>query len=505
MIDSVRTKLTLWYVGLLALVLIAFSLGVYALMARKLQSRLDAGLRIAVEGVVRLILHEKEEGETDQYAAGSALRKSYFPRQAVAFFDHNGGLLKEKTLGEIHATLPAGIAALDRDGLQYYTLPEAKTGSVSGLRVAVERIKTGPQSAIFLVICQPVEDVSGDLELLSGILIVAVPLALLGVAAVGWFLARKSLTPVVEMSERARQISAENLDQRLPVINPRDELGRLATTFNQLLARLNEAFAKQQEAFAQQRQFMADASHELRTPLYVMRTAGEVTMDQEQCEASEYREALAMINQQTRHLTRIVEDMFTLARADAGQRKPEARDLYLDELVVETARAARVLAERKGVKIETSPLDETPYHGDEGLLRQMLLNLLDNAVKHTPAGGGIRVSLAQHDSRHEITVADTGVGIPPEAQPHIFERFYRADKARTRGKGEVNGGAGLGLSIARWIAEAHNGQMELRHSDERGSTFVITLPVTRQSAGRPARLEEQVSAESKLAAALREL
>ncbi len=476
MTDSVRTKLTLWYAGLLALVLITFSLGVYALMARKLQNRLDTGLRVAIEGVVRLILHEKEEGETDQYAAGSALRKSYFPRQAVAFFDHNGGLLKEKTLGEIHAILPANIAALDRDGLQYYLLPEAQTGVDDGIRVAVQRIKTSPQSAIFLVICQPYEDVSDDLELLGGILVAAIPLALLGVAAVGWFLARKSLAPVVAMSERARQISAENLEQRLPVVNPRDELGQLATTFNELLARLNDAFIKQQEAFAQQRQFMADASHELRTPLYVMQTAGEVTMDQPHCNESEYREALAMINQQTRHLTRIVQDMFTLARADAGQRKPERKDFYLDELVTAAARAAQVLGERKGVKVEIEPLNEMPYRGDEGLLRQMVLNLLDNAVKYTPAGGAVSVSLGRHNSTYEITVADTGVGIPPEAQPHIFKRFYRVDKARTRDKVGANGGAGLGLSIARWIAEAHDGRLDLRHSNERGSVFVASLP-----------------------------
>lgn len=476
MIDSVRTKLTLWYAGLLALVLIAFSLGVYALMARKLQNRMDAGLRVAVEGIVRLILHEKDEGETDEYAAGSALRKSYFPRQAVAFFDHNGRLLKEKTLDDKSATLPASISVLDRDGLQFFTLSESQTGFDGGLRVAVERIRTEPQSSIFFVISQPVEEVSSDLELLSGILSVAVPLALLGVAAIGWFLARKSLEPVVVMSERARQISAENLEQRLPVVNPRDELGQLATTFNELLARLNEAFQKQQEAFAQQRQFMADASHELRTPLYVMRTAGEVTLDQERCDESEYREALAMINQQTLHLTRIVEDMFTLARADAGQRKPERRDFYLDELVTAATRAAQVLGEHKGVKVEIEPLNEMPYRGDEGLLRQMVLNLLDNAIKYTPAGGAVSVSLRRNDSTYEITVTDTGIGIQPEAQPHIFERFYRADKARTSGKTGENRGAGLGLSIARWIAEAHNGRLDLRHSSERGSVFVASLP-----------------------------
>jgi two-component system OmpR family sensor kinase len=281
---------------------------------------------------------------------------------------------------------------------------------------------------------------------------------------------------VLVMSERARRIGAENLEQRLPVVNPRDELGQLAMTFNELLARLNDAFAQQRLAFERQRQFMADASHELRTPLHVMRTAGEVTLDQAHNDEGEYRDALAMINQQTRHLARIVEDMFMLARADAGQRRPEWKSFYLDELVTEAARAAQVLAECKGVTVEIAHTDETPYRGDEGLLRQMVLNLLDNAVKYTPTGGAVRVSLARHDSAHEIAVADTGAGIPREAQPHIFERFYRVDKARARAEAGASGGSGLGLSIARWIAEAHQGSLELRHSDERGSMFVASLP-----------------------------
>jgi two-component system, OmpR family, sensor kinase len=478
MLDTVRTRLTLWYIGVLALALIVFSIGVYAMMARKLGGRLDTGLQTAMEGTARLFEHEKEEGETDQHAAESALRKYYYPRQAVAVFDHAGGLLKEQALGDVHATLPASVASLDRDGLQFYMLPESQTGVDDGLHLVVQRIRTSPQSAVFIVISQPFGDASNDAELLAGVLGAAVPLALILAAAGGWFLARKSLAPVVIMSERARRISAENLGERLPIINPRDELGQLAATFNELLSRLDDAFARQQEAFAQQRQFMADASHELRTPLSVIRATSEVTLDEPDCEAGEYREAMVTVGEQARRLTRIVEDLFTLARADAGQREIERKSFYLDELVTETARAASVLASRKGVVMEYAPALESPFHGDEGLLRQMILNLLDNAIKHTPAGGSVRLSLDRRDSKYAITVADTGAGVPAEAQPHIFSRFYRADKTRSRSGAADGGGAGLGLSIAKWIAEAHDGRLELAHSDETGSAFIVSFPLS---------------------------
>jgi len=476
MLETVRARLTLWYIGVLALALIVFSAGIYALMAPKLSGRLDTGLQTAMEGTVRLFVYEKEEGETDQYAAGSALRKYYYPRQAVAVFDQAGGLLKEIAFGDIHAILPANIATLDRDGLQYYLVPEFQTGVDDGLRLVVQRIRTSPQSAVFIVIGQPFEDASDDAELLAGVLGAAIPMALILATVGGWFLARKSLAPVVAMSERARRIGAENLGERLPVINQRDELGQLAMTINELLSRLDDTFERQQESFAQQQQFMTDASHELRTPLSVIRATSEVILDEPDCEAGEYREAMVTIDEQARRLTRIVEDLFTLARADAGQRVIERKPFYLDELVTETARAAGVLASRKGVKMEYASSPESPFHGDEGLLRQMILNLLDNAIKHTPAGGRIRLSLERRESEYDITVADTGSGVPAEAQPHIFRRFYRADKARSRTRGID--GAGLGLSIAQWIAEAHDGHLELARSDETGSAFIASLPLS---------------------------
>jgi two-component system, OmpR family, sensor kinase len=276
---------------------------------------------------------------------------------------------------------------------------------------------------------------------------------------------------VVAMSDRAQRMSMENLEQRLPVGNPRDELGHLATTFNELLARLSRSFA-------QQRQFMTDASHELRTPLSAIRTASAVTLQREERQSGEYREALAVIEQEARRLTRIVEDMFLLARADAGHPVLQVTKFYLDELLAESARAANVLASEKQIQLQTSPMAEAPFSGDEALLRQMLWNLLDNAIKHTPPAGKVGIALKARDAEYEISVTDTGSGITRDAMPHIFERFYRADPARAREEAPSDGGAGLGLPIARWIAEAHHGRIELSHSDANGSTFVVILPRT---------------------------
>lgn len=471
MVDSVRTRLTLWYTGVLALVLIAFSVGVYALLAGRLYQRLDAGVQTTIEGIARLFVHEFAEGESEPQAIHSALTENYYPNQAAAIFDAQGHLLAEKTLpNNPRAELPAGFLSSAEDN-RFFTLPSKGNDGEDGIRVAIRKVIASPENKTYLiVVSQAIDPLTEELEFLRAIFLTAVPIALLLAALGGWFLARKSLMPVVAMSESARRISAENLEQRLPVSNPRDELGRLAATFNELLTRL-------QGSFSQQRQFMADASHELRTPLHVMRTAAEVTLEQPRREEGEYREALSIINDQTRRLTRIVEDLFTLARADAGQRELEPRNFYLDELVAETARAAAVLAARKRVRIELDQAPETPYRGDEALLRQMLLNLLDNAVKHTPAGGQVKLHLGRTDSAHSIVVSDTGTGIPAEAQPHIFERFYRADKARTREtNGNSNGGAGLGLSIAQWIAQAHGGSLILQHSNQTGSAFRILLP-----------------------------
>src|SRR5215471_3135414 len=489
MLDSIRTRLTLWHVGVLALALIIFSAGVYLLLARTLYRRMDESLRASSESIAISLVRERAEGETETEAAHSAVDELHLLNQAMAVFDAEGRLLAEKPApGNDHARLPP-LDSIPDDDLRLYAEPG---DDGRGQRVAARRVKIGDAGSTYLiVVSQPLETVTEELEMVGSVFLIAVPLALLLAGLGGFFLARKSLAPVVAMSEQARQIGAENLERRLPVANPRDELGQLANTFNELLARLDASFDLQ-------RQFMADASHELRTPLSVMRTTAQVILERPRRDEDEYRNALAMIDDQTRRLARIVDDMFTLARADAGRRPLAHSAFYLDELIVETARAAGVLAARKGVTVETAWSPEVSYYGDEHLLRQMLLNLFDNAIRHTPTGGGVRVSLNQFEKRCELVVADTGEGIPVEAQSHIFERFYRADKARSRSDVNANGangangadeadgadgadgaggGAGLGLSIARWVAEAHGGTIRLVRSDPTGTIFAVTLPL----------------------------
>jgi two-component system, OmpR family, sensor kinase len=469
MLDSVRTRLTLWYVSILALVLVLFSIGVYGLMSRALYARVDENLRSVLQITIKSLTHDAEEGQSSADAAQSTVAELFNPQQALAIFDAAGRLLAENTSQhDFHARLP-DVNLISGDDLYLFTSEEDDDDD--HLRLAVQRIRISPSNTeYFILVSQPLESIEEELESLREILYYAVPMALMFVGLGGWFLARKSLAPVVSMSEQARRIGTETLNERLPVTNPRDELGQLASAFNELLARLSAAFA-------QQRQFMADASHELRTPLSVMHTAADVTLTQSHRQEDEYRDALEIINEQTQRLSRIVEDMFILARADAGRYPLRRSKFYLDELLAETVRAGNILAAKKEVIIRSGELAESLFYGDEGLLRQMFLNLLDNAIKHTPAGGIVEVNFTQHQNTYLLAISDTGAGIPIEAQAHIFERFYRADKARSR-SATYDSGAGLGLAIARWIAEVHQGSLKLRRSNEQGSTFEIALPVS---------------------------
>jgi two-component system, OmpR family, sensor kinase len=387
----------------------------------------------------------------------------------MAIFDGSGRLLAKNGHDDnFQPTLPAFGLIPDQES---YLYTASEPGEDHQRLVAVERVRIPPANTVYIIlVSQSLETIEEELESLREILYSVVPVALAIAGLGGLFLARKSLAPVVAMSERAIRMGAGSLDQRLPVANPRDELGQLAITFNELLARLSAAFALQ-------RRFMADASHELRTPLSVIHTTAGVTLDQPHRDESEYRESVRMMDEQAQRLTRLVEDMFTLARADSGRYPLRKTKFYLDELVSETAHAASILASGKEVAIDVDNSPEALIYGDEDLLRRMILNLLDNAIKYTPPKGSVRLSLTRQQQYYRIEVSDTGTGIPEEAQSQVFGRFYRVDRARSRSEGARGSGAGLGLSIARWIAEAHGGSLRLAGSDGGGSTFVAALPI----------------------------
>jgi signal transduction histidine kinase len=275
------------------------------------------------------------------------------------------------------------------------------------------------------------------------------------------------------MAVDARGITEHTPGARLQAPATRDELGVLGDAFNELLGRL-------EGALAQQRRFMADASHELRTPVSVARTAIEVGLARSGRPEAEYRDSLRVVEEQMRRLSRLVEDMFTLARADAGPLPLEPGPLYLDELVDCCAAEARLVAESKGVEVRTSAPADVGTMGDERRLRQMLANLLDNAVRHTPSGGSVHVELAVRPGAFEIAVTDGGPGIPEAERERIFERFVRLDASR-----HARDGAGLGLPIARTIAAAHGGSLVLLHSAPSGSTFLVRLPASETTPDTP--------------------
>jgi two-component system, OmpR family, sensor kinase len=479
-----RSRLTLWYTAVLALVLVVFATAAYAYLSRAARERTDQSLADAVQALASNFVVEFEEDQTGDNAAQEVARDFHFADRQAFIFDEqaravassaapSGGRGRDSwpDASALSQSLAGLVETARGPGRAYSTI---HLGG-SSVRAYAERASSHGRT-FFVAVAQSRHGQEEELGRVRRAFYVAVPLALLLASLGGYFLARKSLAPVVEMGARAAHINAENLGERLPVGNERSELGRLAVTFNELLARLDVSFE-------QQRRFMADASHELRTPVAIVCGESEVALSQAARSPDEYRESLTILHEEGRRLTRVVEDLFTLARADAGHYGLAPVTFYLDETAAECVRAVRSLAGQHGVGLAYQyGGGEMSLRGDEGLVRRMILNLLDNAIKYTPAGGEVRVELARAQSGYTIRIADTGAGIPEEARPHVFERFYRADKARSR-NGGAGGGAGLGLSIASWIAEAHGGRVTLERTGEGGSTFLITLPTPGAAAG----------------------
>jgi heavy metal sensor kinase len=459
MFDSVRIRLTLWYAGVLALSLIAFALVIYYAAGNIFHERQDESLRSTAQTVASAYLEELGETHSQSTAGKVVLAEITFPNRYVQLTDSAGNpIAASANLAGSTIAIPAQVLADGRArGFSH--------ASVNGVRVTVVPLSSD-QTLGFAAVAEPLSVLEDGLSELRRDLFAGVLLVLLLASAGGYFLARKSLAPVASMNSQTQRISAENLSARLDVTNPRDELGQLATTINDLLTRLENAFKEQQR-------FIADASHELRTPLAVLRGETEVALGKTRT-IEEYQQSLSLIQDEAERLSRIVEDLFILARQPINTRAALNKErVSLNDAVRDCARAAQVLAFRKGVRLKLE--NDSPsiaLNGDEDLIKRMLLNLLDNAVKYTPAGGEISLALVRQNGNAEIVVRDTGIGIPVEAQPRVFDRFYRVDKARAR----TMGGAGLGLSIAQWIVEVHGGSINLASTPGRGSTFTIVLP-----------------------------
>jgi two-component system, OmpR family, sensor kinase len=479
MLDSVRVRLTLWYTAVVAVVLILLAVLTYFLYARNIAQRTDSNLVELADSFATTFHAELTDDlgpDVPKKAARDAMVEHRFRDVVFVFQDSQGNLLLSSL------DLPSAVQSNEQLTRRLFASRDLQAVAfLAGSPHAFRTIRGGKgayrayarsltaEGRTFIVIV--LESLHPQRELLVDIrnsFLTIIPIALLLAALGGYFLARKSLAPVALMASKARTIGAANLHDRLGVSNQRDELGQLAISFNDLLDRLEDSFERQ-------RRFIADASHELRTPVAILRGESEVTLSRPDRSPAEYREALSILRDESQRLAHIIEDLFTLTRADAGQYPITPRDFYLDELASDVLRHARSLALAKEIALTPSIEPDLLFHGDEALIRRLLLNLLDNAIKYTPQGGQVTLECKKQSGQYIVSVADTGPGISPDLQPRIFERFFRADKARSRSETD-GGGAGLGLSIARWIAEAHHGQLELARSDASGTTFTVTLP-----------------------------
>ena len=458
MIRTLRGRLTLWYVAFFSLLLLLFSFFLHGVVARALERRLDESLSVVANTAAALLTDEFGEMKGDASAAASeVLGDLRLNGSTVAF------LFGDRVLGS-SAPLPADeLAAIaNRAGArQAISLPQA---GPNGAHAAAVRVTLGGQAYVVLAV-QPLDEIAADLAVLRRVMLLSLPLAIALAGIGGYWLTRRNLAPLASMAAQARRITHSNLDTRLDAgAAAAEELAVLSASFNELLSRLDQSFDHM-------RRFVADASHELRTPISIIRGEADVALTHERG-ATEYKQALALVLDESRRLSRLVDDLLNLARADAGRVKLRVEEFYLNDLLAECCRSAQTLAGARRVTLECAPHDDLAFRGDEVLVRRMVMNLIDNAIRYTPAGGRVTVSLDSRGSDISIRVADTGTGIAPEIVPHVFERFYRGDKARSR----QDGGFGLGLSIVKWVAESHNGTVDLSSAPGAGSTFTIRMP-----------------------------
>ena len=444
---SIRTQLTLWYAAALGLLLLGFALGVYVFVQRSLNKQLGQLLDEQFRAVATAL--EEEAEDLDELAQ----------RGTVTFFEvKQGERLIYRTAGWERAGLDQVLAA-PRPGSVW----SARAADGRPYRLRWQNVQRNGQS-YRVAVAVSARTLHGTLRTLAAILLLGLPFALSIALLGGSFLAGRVLAPIQAITAKAREITAERLSERLPVPNPDDEIGRLAAVVNDLLTRLDGSFQRL-------RRFTADASHELLTPLTAIRSVGEVAL-QEPREPEKYRDALGSILEETGRLSQLLDDLLTLTRADGGHVVPGRERITLATLVREVVDIVRVLAEDKDQVLQMTLSESIQVDANPRTLRQAVLNLLDNAIKYTPAGGEIRVAVRQGaDSRAVLEVADNGPGIAPEHHSRIFERFYRVDPSRS-----VQRGVGLGLSIAQWAVEANGGRIEVESKSERGSTFRIVLP-----------------------------
>jgi heavy metal sensor kinase len=445
---SVRARLTLWYAGALTLIVCIFSAGILLFVGARLYAALDEQLGREIATIGRVYREEPDE------------LKDLASHWGITLFQvDEGGNIRHQTEAWEREGLARALHAGGSKAPISWTAP-------NGHRYRVQRVSGSSEGVAAAIEENFLRD---TLWTLAAVLAMGIPFAVGLAIAGGYLLAGRVLAPIGAMADKAREITAESLAQRLPVDNAEDEFGRLATVFNDTLSRL-------QDAFERLRRFTADASHELRTPLTAMRSVGEVALRNTHG-AKVYRDVIGSMLEEVDRLTRLVESLLTLTRGDSGRVQLASQTLDLAGLAGNVIDQLRVLADEKQQDLTLRAAVPVHAMGDPALVRQALTNVIHNAIKYTPNGGAITVEAKMGSGRAVIEVRDTGPGIPATHRDRIFDRFYRVDASRSR----EEGGVGLGLAIARWAIEANGGQIEVASDGVDGTLFRVVLPTSANS------------------------
>jgi heavy metal sensor kinase len=462
-IHSIKFRFTLWYLLVLVVLLTALSVGVYFYSSRSLHESLDDSLELRSTQLASFpaILESIRQGEFQEELGEIVMLYFYADNQPV-----------EVSPPGISISLPDEFISQAIAGTGLFTTTQTAEGE--GLRILAVPVDIGipapPEEPLpsippaLLVIGRSTKQIEQALHGLVRTLVMAVPLALALAAGGGIFLARRALKPVDKIAQTAQRIGESDLSQRIKV-NTKDELGRLAATLNEMIGRLERAFQRQ-------KQFTSDASHELRAPLAVIEAESTLALQKER-PPSDYRQSLEIASREARQMSSLIDKLLTLARADAGKEQWNFAEVKLGKLITNLSTDVEALCQEKGLSFQLGQTQDLVVKGDEARLRELFMNLLDNAIRYTSTPGTIFVSFRREGQMVVVAITDTGIGIPAEDIPFIFERFYRVDKSRSR----AEEGTGLGLAICRHIAEAHGGKIEVESQVGAGSTFSVWLPL----------------------------
>jgi heavy metal sensor kinase len=442
---SIRTRLTLWYLAFIVVLLLIFSSVAYLMLYYNLYNNLDNSLQNranALSGATMVIPRSNE---------------------LLMSFDANGTMTQQ--IGGVTVD-PSKLTDLVKKAvagqITYLTATSTEDQQVRLYAIALFNPFNG--QSVVIVVGQTTTEITDVLHTFVYVIIFAMVGVIILAGVGGLFLAERALKPVQQITKTAQNIEGSDLSQRIDVKTD-DELGRLASTLNEMIGRLEESFNRQ-------RQFTADASHELRTPLAIMQAEATLALSKERT-PDDYRKSLETISQESDYMSSVIGKLLFLARSDAGKEQLNFEGVELKELITGLSANIEALAQDKGIKFDVDAKEELTVNGDKVKLRQLFINILENAVRYTPTDGRISVSLVKQESNAVVSIADTGIGIPPEHLPHIFERFYRVDKARAR----ADGGVGLGLAIAKIIAESHKGTITVASEVGKGTTFTISIPL----------------------------